>query len=119
MRNYKLMAALLAVFFVAQIVAMPAMAKWSGALIVTREYLLAHEPLTVYTVAIDYAIKDWWYADLIIDTHPVQGVDADLSTTIYLPELSSKFIYVSAGIRGGLWHSARPPTLYVSMAFRF
>lgn len=119
MRKFKLLAALLAVIFIVQTVAIPALAEWSGALIVTREHPIGHEPLTIYTVALDYAITDWWYADLVIDFHPVQGVDGDVSTTFYLPELLSKTIYVTAGVRSGVWHSARPPTPYVSVALRF
>ena len=119
MRRYKLLAALLAVFFVAQVMAVPALAEWSGAVIVTREHPIGREALTIYTVALDYAIRDWWYLDLIIDSHPAQGVDADISTTIYLPQVLSKTIYVTAGVRSGVWHSARPPTSYVSVALRF
>lgn len=117
--NVRLLAALLAVIFIVSIVAMPALAEWSGALIVTREHPIGHEPVTLYTVALDYAFTDWWYTDLIIDTHPAQGVDADVSTTFYLPQVLSKTIYVTAGVRTGVWHSARPPTPYVSVALRF
>jgi hypothetical protein len=119
MRKFKLLAALLAVIFIVQMVAVPALAEWSGALIVTREYPIGQEPLSIYTLAIDYAIKDWWYLDLVIDNHPVQGVDGDISTTIYLPRALSKAIYVTAGVRSGLRHSARPPTGYWSIALRF
>lgn len=115
----KLLAALLAVIFVVSMVAAPALAEWSGALIVTREHPIGHEPATIYTVALDYAITDWWYVDLAIDRHPVQGVDADLSTTAYLPQVLSKTIYVTAGVRAGVWHSPRPPTPYWSVALRF
>lgn len=115
----KLLAALLAVIFVVSMVAMPALAEWSGALIVTQEWPIGYEPLTIYTVALDYAFTDWWFMDLIIDTHPSQGVDADVSTTMYLPQLFLKTIYVTAGVRSGVWHSARPPTPYVSVALRF
>lgn len=119
MRKFKLLAALLAVIFIVQMVAVPALAEWSGALIVTREHPIGHEPVTIYTVALDYAITDWWFADLVIDTHPAKGVDADISTTVYLPELLSKTIYVTAGVRSGVWHSARPLTVYWSIALRF
>lgn len=37
MRKFKLLAALLAVIFIVQMVAVPALAEWSGALIITRE----------------------------------------------------------------------------------
>ena len=119
MRRYRLLTALLAVFFIVQVMAMPAVAEWSGALIVTREYPIGQEPLSIYTLAIDYAIKDWWYLDLVIDNHPVQGVDGDISATVYLPELLSKTIYVTAGVRSGVWHSARPLTVYWSIALKF
>lgn len=119
LHKVKLLAALLAVIFIVSIVAMPVLAEWSGALIVTREHPIGHEPLTIYTVALDYAITDWWFADFIVDSHPAQGVDADVSTTVYLPQVLSKTIYVTAGVRAGVWHSARPPTPYVSVALRF
>lgn len=119
MRKFKLLAALLAVIFIVQMVAVPALAEWSGALIVTREHPIGHEPLTIYTVALDYEITDRWYADLVIDTHPARGIDADISTTVYLPRWLDKAIYVTAGVRSGVWRSARPPTRYVSVAFRF
>lgn len=115
----KLIAALLAVILIVSMVAMPVLAEWSGALIVTREHPFGHEPVTIYTAVLDYAITDWWYADLIIDTHPAQGVDADISTTMYLPQVLSKTIYVTAGVRIGVWHNVRPPTPYVSVAMRF
>ena len=99
--------------------AIPVLAEWSGALTITREHPIGHEPLTIYTVALDYAITDWWYVDLIVDTHPAQGVDTDVSTTMYLPQILSKTIYVTAGMRTGVWHSPRPPTPYWSLAFRF
>ncbi|MDI9412906.1 MAG: hypothetical protein QM401_04970 [Bacillota bacterium] len=115
----KLKAALLAVFLIVLLMAMPVLAEWSGALIVTGEYPIGHKPLTIYTLALDYAIKDWWYADLVVDTHPALGVDLDIGTTMYLPRVLSKTIYVSAGIRSGVWRSDRPPTPYVSVALRF
>lgn len=119
MRKYKFMAALLAVFFITQMMAIPVLAELSGAVIVTREYPIGQEPLNIYTLAIDYSIKDWWYIDLVIDNHPVQGVDGDISTTIYLPRVLSKAIYVTAGVRSGLRHSARPLTGYWSIALKF
>ena len=115
----KLLAALLAVIFIVSMVATPILAEWSGALIVTQEWPIGHQPLTIYTVALDYAIIDWWYADLVVDTHPALGVDVDLSTTMYLPQVLSKTIYVTAGVRSGVWRSDRPPTPYVSVALRF
>lgn len=115
----KLTAALLAVILIVSIAVTPVLAEWSGALIVTQEWPIGHQPVTVYTVALDYAIKDWLYADLVVDTHPALGVDVDLSTTMYLPQVLSKTIYVSAGVRSGVWRSDRPPTPYVSVALRF
>jgi|LSQX01.2.fsa_nt_gb hypothetical protein len=119
MHRRKPLAALLAVIFVVSMVATPVLAEWSGALIVTREHPIGHEPVTIYTVALDYAITDWWYVDLVLDSHPAQGVDADVSTTMYLPKVLSKTIYVTAGVRSGVWRSDRPPTPYVSVALRF
>jgi len=119
MRKFKLLATLLTVIFIVQMAAVPVLAEWSGALIVTREHPIGHEPLTIYTVALDYAITDWWYADIVIDSHPIQGVDGDVSTTFYLPEVLGKTIYISVGARSGVWHSARPLTVYWSIALKF
>lgn len=119
MKRRKLTAALVAVFLTILLMAMPVLAEWSGALIVTREWPVGHAVMTIYTVALDYAITDYWYADLIIDLHPTLGTDADVSTTVYLPPLLSKTIYVTAGVRSGVWRSDRPPTPYVSVAMRF
>lgn len=119
MRKFKLLAALLAVIFIVQMVAVPALAEWSGALIVTREYLLAHDPLTIYTVALDYAITDWWYLDLVLDHHPAKGTDVDISTTFYAPDVFPNIIYVTAGVRKGVWRSDTPVTAYWRLAFRF
>lgn len=115
----KLPAAITAVFLIVSTMAMPVLAEWSGALIVTGEYPIGHKPLTIYTAVLDYEITEWWFADLVVDTHPLQGVDVDVSTTAYLPSLLSKTIYVTAGVRSGVWRSARPPTLYTSVALRF
>lgn len=89
------------------------------AVIVTREHPVGREPVTIYTVALDYAITDWWYADLVVDSHQALGVDVDVSTTMYLPQVFARTIYVSAGVRSGIWHRDRPPTAYVSVALRF
>lgn len=121
MRRRKALAAILAVFLLLTI-PMPALAgdgRLSGGLILTREIAVDRSAITTYTLVLDYRLADWWYMDLVVDQHPVQGVDADISTTIYLPELFAKTIYVTAGVRSGVWHSARPPTLYVSVALRF
>lgn len=114
----KCKAMLLAVVLII-LMATPALAEWSGAVVVDKEYSPGQEIKTIYTLALDYSIRDWWYLDLVLDHHPAKGVDADVSTTFYLPELLSKTIYVTAGVRSGVWHSARPPTLYVSVALRF
>lgn len=115
----KLKAALLAVFLIVLLMAMPVLAEWSGALIVTGEYPIGHKPLTIYTAVLDYEITEWWFADLVIDTHPALGIDVDISTTWYLPQLMTKAIYVTAGVRSGVCRSDRPPTVYTTVALRF
>jgi hypothetical protein len=93
--------------------------RWSGGVVITKEYAISRSTTTIYTLALDYRLADWWYIDFIIDGHPALGVDGDVSTTFYLPEWSGRTIYLSIGARAGLWRSARPPTVYWSVAFRF
>lgn len=121
MRRRKALAAILAVFLLLTI-PMPALAgdgRLSGGLILTREIAVDRSAITTYTLALDYRLADWWYMDLVVDQHPVHGVDGDVSTTFYLPEVLGKTIYISVGARSGVWHSARPLTVYWSIALRF
>ena len=121
MRRRKALAAILAVFLLLTI-PMPALAgdgRLSGGLILTREIAVDRPVVTTYTVALDYRLADWWYVDLVVDQHPIHGVDGDVSMTFYLPEWSGKTVYLSIGARAGLWRSTRPPTVYWSIALRF
>lgn len=119
----KVLAAVLAVFLILTMltIPMPALAdsRLSGGLILTREIAVDRPVVTTYTVALDYRLADWWYVDLVVDQHPIHGVDGDVSMTFYLPEWSGKTVYLSIGARAGLWRSARPPTVYWSIALRF
>ena len=101
------------------LMATPALAEWSGAVIVDKEYSLRQEIKTIYTLALDYSIRDWWYLDLVLDHHPVKGTDADVSTTFYAPDVFPNTIYVTAGVRRGVWRSDTPATVYGRLAFRF
>ena len=101
------------------LMATPALAEWSGAVIVDKEYSPGQETKTIYTLALDYSIRDWWYLDLVLDHHPVKGTDADVSTTFYAPDVFPNTIYVTAGVRRGVWHSDTPVTVYWRLAFRF
>ena len=114
----KCKAVLLAVVLII-LMATPALAKWSGAVIVDKEYSLGQEIKTIYTLALDYSIKDWWYLDLVLDHHPAKGTDADISTTFYAPDMFPNTIYVTTGVRGGVWRSDTPVTVYWRLAFRF
>ena len=101
------------------LMATPALAEWSGAMIVDKEYSLGQDIKTIYTLALDYSIKDWWYLDLVLDHHPTKGTDADISTTFYAPDVFSNTIYVTTGVRRGVWRSDTPVTAYWRLAFRF
>jgi len=114
----KCKAVLLAVVLII-LMATPALAKWSGAVIVDKEYSLGQEIKTIYTLALDYSIKDWWYLDLVLDHHPTKGTDVDISTTFYVPDVFSNAIYVTTGARRGVWRSDTPVTVYWRLAFRF
>lgn len=96
----------------------PALAEWSGTVIVDKEYSLGQKIKTIYTLALDYSIRDWWYLDLVLDYHPTKGIDADISTTFYASVLLNT-IYVTAGVRKGVWHSDTPVTIYWRLASRF
>ena len=101
------------------LMATPALAKWSGAVIVDKEYSPGQEIKTIYTLTLDYSIRDWWYLDLVLDHHPVKGIDADISTTFYAPDVFPNTIYVTAGVRRGVWRSDTPVTVYWRLAFGF
>lgn len=114
----KCKAMLLAVVLII-LTATPALAEWSGAVIVDKEYSPGQEIKTIYTLALDYSIRDWWYLDLVLDHHPAKGTDADISTTFYAPDVFPNAIYVTAGVRKGVWRSDTPVTAYWRLAFRF
>ena len=101
------------------LMATPALAKWSGVVIVDKEYSPGQEIKTIYTLTLDYSIRDWWYLDLVLDHHPLKGTDADISTTFYAPDVFPNTIYVTAGVRRGVWRSDTPATVYGRLAFRF
>ena len=100
------------------LMATPALAEWSGTVIVDKEYS-PQGIKTIYTLALDNRLADWWYLDLVLDHHPVKGTDADVSTTFYAPDVFPNTIYVTAGVRRGVWHSDTPVTVYWRLAFRF
>ena len=101
------------------LMATPALAEWSGAVIVDKEYSPGQEIKTIYTLALDYRLAEWWYLDLVLDHHPVKGTDADVSTTFYASDVFPNTIYVTAGVRRGVWRSDTPATVYGRLAFRF
>ena len=101
------------------LMATPALAEWSGAVIVDKEYSPGQEIKTIYTLALDYRLTDWWYLDLVLDHHPVKGTDADVSTTFYAPDVFPNTVYVTTGVRRGVWRSDTPATIYGRLAFRF
>ena len=92
--------------------------RWSGGVVITKEYAISRSTTHLHAGA---GLPPSWIGgtSFIIDGHPALGVDGDVSTTFYLPEWSGRTIYPSIGARAGLWRSARPPTVYWSVAFRF
>ena len=113
----KCKAMLLAVVLII-LMATPALAELSGAVVVDKEYSPGQEIKTIYTLALDYRLADWWYLDLVLDHHPAKGTDADISTTFYASVFPNT-IYVTAGVRKGVWRSDTPVTAYWRLAFRF
>jgi len=113
----KCKAVLLAVVLII-LIATPALAEWSGTVVVDKEYSSKREIKTIYTLVLDYSIRDWWYLDLVLDYHPAKGTDADISTTFYASVFPNT-IYVTVGVRGSVWRSDTPVTAYWRLAFRF
>ena len=112
----KCKAVLLAVVLII-LMATPALAEWSGTVIVDKEYS-PEQTKTIYTLVLDYSIRDWWYLDLVLDHHPTKGTDADISTTFYASVFPNT-IYVTVGVRGSVWRSDTPVTAYWRLAFKF
>ena len=96
----------------------PALAEWSGTVIVDKEYS-PEQTKTIYTLVLDYSIRDWWYLDFVLDHHPAKGTDADISTTFYALDVFPSAIYVTVGVRGSVWRSDTPVTMYWRLAFKF
>ena len=113
----KCKAVLLAVVLII-LMATPALAEWSGTVVVDKEYS-PEQTKTIYTLVLDYSIRDWWYLDLVLDYHQTKGTDADISTTFYAPDVFPSAIYVTVGVRGSVWRSDTPVTAYWRLAFRF
>lgn len=96
----------------------PVLADWSGSQTITLERDRDGGGLvTIYTGALNYEARNWLHITAVIDAHPALGVDGDLSVTAYL--LFGRIIYLTAGVRVGVWHSARPPTPYLSVSYTF
>jgi hypothetical protein len=112
----KCKAVLLAVVLII-LMATPALAEWSGTVIVDKEYS-PEQTKTIYTLVLDYSIRDWWYLDFVLDHHPAKGTDADISTTFYA-NVFPNTIYVTVGVRGSVWRSDTPVTAYWRLAFKF
>ena len=106
-------------FMVLLLVGMPApvFAEWSGAQTVTWERDPAAGWVVIYTTTLDYAVRPWWRVTGVADVHPIHGADADVSTTLYLN--FGRIIFVTTGVRAGIWESARPPTPYFSISVMF
>lgn len=119
MRRFRRLTAVLAVLFILFTAPVPVFAKWTGGVIMSKEYTIGYAPMTIYTVVLDYEISKWWYVDVVIDTCPPKGMAADVSTTFYLSDWFSKVTYVTIGCRTGSWYSERGSVLYWSMACRF
>lgn len=95
-----------------------AFAELSGSQTVTMELDPHYGPITIYTTVLDYGINDNWFLALVLDTHPIYGLEGDLSSTIYFRPLG-KILYTSIGVRKGLWQSQRDWTPYLSVTYRF
>ena len=90
-------------------------AGWSGSQSITWEQHPEHGPVTIYTTVLDYALTRDWRLTLIAETHPIHGLDVDISTTLYAQPLG-QLLYATVGVRRGLFWNTTP---YLTVAYRF
>ena len=100
------------------ILAVTVQATWSGSQSVTWELDPSHGPITIYTSVLEYSMTENSMLTFVADQHPIHGLDIDVSTTRYFQPLR-QLLFLTAGVRRGVYHSQTGWTPYLTATYRF
>ena len=91
--------------------------RWSGSQTVTFEWV--DEGIATHSLSIlELKINRDWFVTFVVDQHKEQGIDGEVSTTIYWNPFG-RILYATLGARHGIYKSETPLRPFLSITYKF